>query len=350
MKKKIFFIMSTDDYSGAEIVNFNIIEQLKDNYDFYWVSRKGNINKALEQKNINWIEIEALTVKEIKRIVKTNRPDILHATDFRASVICALANTHTPLIEHLHNNAPWLKKISINSLAFLCAGLKAEKILTVSSSIEKEYIFSKFLKNKFLYIGNPVNNENILTNVKNINITKEYDICCVARITEAKDPIRFLNIINEIKKKKPALKVVWVGDGELRSEMESKIKELNLEKNIDLVGFQKNPYIYMLKSKIFMLTSKWEGFGLAVYEALTLGLPCIVSNVGGLPDIVNNECGKLCNKNEEFIHFIEILLENNSEYLKYKKNAQKRSVKLNNRTQYFSTIDSIYSSLKENKL
>ena len=38
--KKIFFVMSTDDYSGAEAVNFSIINNLKDKYEFYWVSRK----------------------------------------------------------------------------------------------------------------------------------------------------------------------------------------------------------------------------------------------------------------------------------------------------------------------
>ena len=129
MKKKIFFIMSTNDFSGAEFVNFSIIEGLKEKYDFYWVSSSGNINKFLDESNINWIEIKKLSVKEIKRIIKEYKPNILHATDFRASVICTLTNTKVPIISHLHNNAPWLKKVCINSFLFLYAGIKVNKIL-----------------------------------------------------------------------------------------------------------------------------------------------------------------------------------------------------------------------------
>ena len=77
MKKKVFFIMSTDDYSGAEAVNFSIIENLNEKYDFYWVSKKGKINNFLKENNIKWIEIKKLSIGEIKRIIKTYKPDIL---------------------------------------------------------------------------------------------------------------------------------------------------------------------------------------------------------------------------------------------------------------------------------
>ena len=313
-KKKIFFIMSTNDYSGAEAVNFSIIENLKEKYDFYWVSKKGKINNFLKEANIRWIEIKSLSISEIKRIVKENKPDILHATDFKASVICALANTKVFLIEHLHNNAPWLKKIGINSCAFLYAGLKANKILTVSESIEKEYIFSRYIRNKIECIDNPISRKKILSKVTNLNCEKIYDICCVARLTKLKNPYKFLNILSEIKKEKKDIKAVWVGDGELKDNILRKAIELNLNNNIVFVGFQKNPYIYMASSKIFMLTSNWEGYGLVAFEALTLGLPCVVSNVGGLPNVVDNECGKLCNSEEEFIKEINTLLKNNTIY------------------------------------
>ena len=116
-----------------------------------------------------------------------------------------------------------------------------------------------------------------------------------------------------------------------------------MNNNIEFVGFKKNPYKYMVKSKIFMLTSDWEGYGLVAYEALTLGLPCIVSNVGGLPNIVDNECGKLCNSNEDFIEETINLLSNSKIYNLKNKRALKKSELLENKEEYINKIKEIYN-------
>lgn len=340
--KKIFFIMSTNDYSGAEAVNFSIIDNLKDQYDFYWVSKKGKINNFLHEKGIKWIEIKKLSVPEIKKIIKNYKPDILHATDYRSSVICSLANKNKPLLLHVHNNGLWLKKLNFYSLSFLYAGIKCKKIITVSPSIENEYIFRSFFKNKFVCLGNPFSNKNIIQKVNNKDYNKKYDICCTARLTEAKNPLRFLEILCEIKKKKKDIKAIWIGTGENEVEFLQKIKELDLEENIKLAGFQKNPYKIMASSKIFLLTSKWEGFGLSALEALSLGLPAIVSNVGGLPYIINNKCGLICNSNKEFINEIVKLLTNNAYYEEKRICALKRAKELSNYPEYFNSIAKLY--------
>lgn len=341
-KKKIFFIMSTNAFSGAEAVNFRIIENLRNKYDFYWVSRKGPINQLLNEKKIKWIEISKLSQKEIKRVVKQYNPDILHATDFRASVVCSLANTGKYLISHIHNNSPWIKYPGINSIIFLYSGMKTDRILTVSKSIEKEYIFTPFLKSKMECIGNPISRKEILSKINKENKNKIYDICCVARITEQKRPELFLQIISEIKKQYPRIKSVWVGDGELKNRIIKLSKKLNLDKNIDFVGYLKDPYDYMQMSKIFMLTSAWEGYGLAAYEALSLGLPCVVSKVGGLPSIVDDSCGALCVRKKDFIDNAIKLLNSEVYYLNKKEKSIRRSIALENITKYMQQIDMLY--------
>ena len=193
--KKIFFVMSTDDYSGAEAVNFSIINNLSKEYDFYWVSKKGNINYFLEKNNIQHIEISQLSVKEINRVIREYKPDILHATDYKASVICSLSKKkNIPLISHLHNNSPWLSKIHPYSFALLFISLRSKWILTVSKSIEKEYIFSKFIKKKIKMIGNPISVENVVSKVDKCDFEKKYDFCCVGRLTTQKNPFKFLNV------------------------------------------------------------------------------------------------------------------------------------------------------------
>ena len=340
----VLHIVNSKIYSGLEKVACDIISNPNYEYNGIYVTQDGPIIKILQEKGIKYELIKKMSKKEIKRVIKKYKPDIIHAHDFTASVISAMCKKNVKLIEHLHNNCPWLKKPGIKSLAFLYSGLKANKILTVSDSIEKEYVFSKFIENKIICIGNPINIQEILDKVPNENKCKLYDICCVARLTKAKNPFRFIEIIKTLRKENNKIKVIWVGDGELMEEVQKEIVKNRLENNIELVGFQKNPYIYMSESKVFLLTSDWEGFGLVAAEALTLGLPCVVSNVGGLKEIVNDKCGKLCISNNEYIIEIEKLLCNDKYYEKKSQAALKQSNHLNNIVKYINRINKISKS------
>ena len=344
-KKIVLHVLASNNYSGAEYVVFKIIENLKSNYTILYCSPNGPIKEFLEEKKIKFVPLRKLDFREIKKVLREYNPDVVHAHDFRASVICSALNKNKNLILHIHNNAPWIKKISINSLLFLIASLKSNKILTVSESIEKEYIFSKYIKNKIKCIGNPLDVKYILKKVKNKRVEKRYDICCTARLTKQKNPIRFVDIINKLKLDMPNVKALWIGDGEMKDEVEQRIKKLNLENNIKLLGFKKNPYNYMKQSKIFLLTSDWEGYGIAAFEALTLGLPCIVSNVGGLSNIVDDTCGKLCEKDnlDEYIIYIKELLLNKKVLDNYAENAIKKSNGMKNIKEYMDKLIVVYN-------
>lgn len=342
--KKIAHIINSKIYSGLENVVVSIISELSDKYEMVYVTQDGPIVDILIEKNIPYYIIEKMSVKEIKKFIKNWNPDIIHAHDFTASVICASSNIKKPIINHLHNNPKWLSKISLNSLLYLFAASKAKRILVVSKAIQREFIFSNIIKNKIEIIDNPVDRKKVLKNTNTIDTKKIYDICCVARITECKNPFRFIEIINLLKEKKH-IKAVWVGDGDLLEICQRKIDELNLKDNISFVGFKKNPFEYINNSKIFVLTSDWEGYGLVAFEALTLGVPCVVSNVGGLPGIVDYNCGKLCNNEEQFVEEINKLLEDENYYNNKKINAIKKSEKLENTKNYMANLEKIYLAM-----
>lgn len=341
----VIHVANSKIFSGLESVACDIISSnLSNTYRLIYVTQNGAIVDVLKEKNIKYEIINRLNSREIKRVIKKYKPSIIHAHDFTASVICSFVKKKICLIEHLHNNCPWLKRYNLYSIAFLFAGLRADKILTVSESIENEYVFSNLIKKKIECIGNPISREKVLSNIKN-NYDKEYDLCCVARLTKQKNPYKFLEILNEIKDEYPCIKAVWVGDGELRKDILEQSKKLGLEDNIIFVGFKKNPYEYMAKSKIFLLTSDWEGFGLVAFEALTLGVPCVVSSVGGLSNIVDEKCGKLCFEKKDFINEIKLLLSDEEYYKKKKNNAKLQSIKLDNFSDYIRIIRKIYENL-----
>lgn len=340
-KKKIVFLVNSNAFSGLESVCMTIIEYLNKKYEFIYVTQDGPIVDVLKEKNINYFVIKKMSTKEIKRVVKELRPDIIHAHDYTASCISALAKLNIPIISHLHNNSPWIKTHHPFSFLYLYCSRRFDKILTVSDSIEEEYIFSKYINKKIINISNPVSRKYILDKVEK-HYEKIYDICNVGRLTSQKNPLKFIRIVNEVKKIIPNIKVVMIGDGELKSECINLINKLGLQNNIELLGFKKNPYEFMSKSKIFCLTSEWEGYGLVAFESLTLGLPCIVSPVGGLVNLVDEECGFLVYKEEDFKNSIIQILNDEIVYNEKSLKARQKANKLENIDLYCEKLEKIY--------
>ena len=91
-----------------------------------------------------------------------------------------------------------------------------------------------------------------------------------------------------------------IGTGPLFEECKSVIKELSLEENITLYGFQSNPYSYLKKCKCVIMPSLFEGFGLTAIESMILGIPVLNSGVGGLKAIFINEPNLICKSLEEY--------------------------------------------------
>ena len=69
-----------------------------------------------------------------------------------------------------------------------------------------------------------------------------------------------------------------LGEGEERSKLETLVQELGLEKEVSLPGFVDNPHKYMKRAAVFVLSSKWEGFGNVLVEAMALGTPVVSTN------------------------------------------------------------------------
>ena len=85
-------------------------------------------------------------------------------------------------------------------------------------------------------------------------------------------------------------KLIIVGDGILKKELESKIKALNLQDSIILKPFTKDIEREYLNASIYAMSSHWEGFGMVLAEASSYGLPCIAFDIKtGPSDIIADE-------------------------------------------------------------
>jgi glycosyltransferase involved in cell wall biosynthesis len=76
-------------------------------------------------------------------------------------------------------------------------------------------------------------------------------------------------------RKRQQVRLVILGEGDERPLLEAQIRELGLEQDVDLPGFVSNPYAYMARASLFVLSSRWEGLPTVLVEAMSLGTPVI---------------------------------------------------------------------------
>jgi glycosyltransferase involved in cell wall biosynthesis len=156
-------------------------------------------------------------------------------------------------------------------------------------------------------------NANILKEC--LNIPKEKTVIgMVARITEQKDPFFFLEIALEMKSRVRDSFFIFVGDGEMRVQVEEKINSSpNLSDCVLVTGWVENPELYIKCFDIGILTSKWEGFGLALVEYMASKIPIVATNVDGIPCVVTDGYSGLLSESgnvKQFANKICLLLKN----------------------------------------
>lgn len=338
--KKVLHLTMSNAHGGAETVIFSIIDNLNGQYDFKYLCPEGKIGDILREKNIEYKTFKSF--KEIKKKIEEINPDVIHAHDFTASVISGLFSGNRKIISHLHTSHRWIKGLNIKSLLYYLISFRFEKIVFVSKSMAKDMYFYNRLNKKAAILVNPIDKEKIL-NLSNAYCVREtYQLGFLGRLSHYKDPLKFIDIVKEVKQKNPNIKAVIVGDGELKESCKIKVKKLGLYENIDFKGFLKNPFPIVKNINILVMPSKLEALGLSAIEAMALSKPVIASDIGGLSDFINEKNGVLCNDFQEFVKGIEKLLNNRKEYSEIANNAAKTAITLSNTDKYMWEIDRLY--------
>ncbi len=174
-------------------------------------------------------------------------------------------------------------KQSFRWLALKC--VMSGKAIAVRGMSALSYLSNKGVNNSILFTPQNLHDFNLFKPLP--NVVKEYDLIYVGLISAYKRLDLMVEVIAEIKKKLPNIKLLIVGDGPLRFKIEQLIKQHNLENNIQLYGkckFKKLA-VELNKSKAFIMTSQGEGLPMAMIEALSCGLPVIVPDDADITQI-----------------------------------------------------------------
>ena len=190
-------------------------------------------------------------------------------------------------------------------------------IVTINERMKRGYEESVTLP-KIEKLYNFMGLENIVEKSK-IDIEEKFKyILSVGSLTDNKNQCLLIEAFADLKRRENiAEKLILIGEGKERARLEEKIKKLRMEKEIFLLGAKINPYNYIKRAELFVVTSKGEGFSLTTLEAMTLKTMVIATKTDGTIEILGNDSkyGRLVGSNRD---------ELSQEIAYYLKNIDKR--------------------------
>lgn len=110
-----------------------------------------------------------------------------------------------------------------------------------------------------------------------------------------KNPQLWLEAARQVLKVHPQARFVWLGEGPLLADLRRQVRDLSLQQEVLFAGYVADTSSWYARAAVYLQPSRMESHGIAVLEAMAHGVPCVVSDAGGLPDsVVDGETGYLC--------------------------------------------------------
>ena len=343
---KVMHVLNSRIYSGAEKVVCQIIKSFRDDagMEMVYCSPESEIvRQMLSEQDVTYLPMETMSTKELSRVIAEQKPDLIHAHDMRASFFSALCCGKIPLVSHIHNNAYDARGLSAKTVAYLLAGFRAKHILWVSNSSYEGYAFHKLFAKKSSVLYNIIDTEQIFEKKAKDETAYDYDMIYVGRLTFQKDPQRLMRLCARLKESKPDLKVAIVGTGELEDEVKALCEELNIQDNVQFLGFQSNPIKMIHDSKAMILTSRWEGTPMCALEAMALGTPVVSTPSDGMTDLLDDGVnGYLTDDDAQMAEKLLKIMTDPAHRTYLGENARKKFAEINDAPKYKQAIADCY--------
>ena len=246
------------DVSGVDLIDLNR------------GSKKGLFGKLL---NV------LVRVKEVKKIKKDRKIDIAYSFGPSANLVNALSKGnekvwlgvrgYDALPEHQYEKRLYKRADKV----ICCSKVMADDVGKMIHSNHVDYLYNPCEVEKFRELGLEKINPAHLRFLEE----KGPNIISVGRATDRKGFWHQIKSFALIKKSIPDAKLIFVGDGDFEA-YKKLADDLNIRQSILFAGVQKNPFSYLAKASLYLLTSSAEGFPNALVEAMAMGVPIMSTN------------------------------------------------------------------------
>ncbi|AXH11886.1 glycosyltransferase [Halarcobacter bivalviorum] len=284
----------------------------------------------------------------LKKHYKNNKIDVIHIHNSTVGKVALWGKQKfdIPYIVTEHSSAYARKLVSQKEISIYN---EVYKNASIRVAVSKE--FCKILENifnlKFDYIPNVVNTEYFLP--MNKKKKEKFKFVNIANLNKNKNQILLINAFSKEFKNNKNVKLSILGDGPEYNNLRNEIDKLNMQEQIRLLGFAPRNHVLeeLRNSDAFVLTSKYETFGVVAIEAMSCGLPIIATKCGGPESIIeNDDLGILVKNNDlkELSIFMKDMYENIEKY----DSRKIRNHVVNNFSEkaVFSKLISIYKKVK----
>ena len=318
----IFHLISSIDKGGAETHLYSLIKkQVKEKKKIYVIYLKGNdywkkyynkigvkVFKINFENNLNIFKFFFVLAKIKKIIIKYN-PDIIHAHLLTMELIGAIIKFNFKdkfkfiVTKHLDSffleasfgHRKFLKGLIIDKFIIN----QSNKVICISKQVKKYFNKKIPHKNKYkvIYYGFSVFNFKSSSNIKKVldkfrkkNKIKKNDkvFCNVARHVKQKSIHTILKAFSIYLQDKKNTKLILVGKGPETRNLKDLCDELEISRNVIWINNYENIKDIYLLSNVFILSSKYEGLGLVLLEALSSKIPIIATNTSAIPEVIKN--------------------------------------------------------------
>ncbi|MFJ2617860.1 CDP-glycerol glycerophosphotransferase family protein [Glutamicibacter sp. NPDC087344] len=267
-------------------------------------------------KNVNMSTIREIFKHEWVRCFGDSTFDTIIAFDgysvFWAELLLA-ANSNSKYI-WMHNDLMQDAKRTINgkmphykNLSSLFSLYNSfDKIVSVSpelTEINRAKMSAHAPREKFVTVQNFIDQDEVL------RLSEEYrnfvppktgkNFVTVGRLSPEKNQSRMIRAMKIVTEIHPDSNLYIIGDGPLYSNLEALISSLSLKDNVHLLGYHRNPHALVKKCDYFAFSSKYEGQGLAVIEAMVLGKPVVTTRYNVVDSVVGPEDGIITENTDE---------------------------------------------------
>jgi glycosyltransferase involved in cell wall biosynthesis len=150
-------------------------------------------------------------------------------------------------------------------------------------------------------------------------------VLTLGHVTEYKNPLLWLEIAKEVTRVRQDVEFLWLGEGNMLAQLQDLTKNI---RNINFVGHKDNIEDYYQKAYLYLQPSLKESLGISVLDAMSIGIPAIVSNVEGLPETtIHDLSGFICmsNEPEEYVDCILKLISDEGLRSEMGTNSKKRA-------------------------
>jgi glycosyltransferase involved in cell wall biosynthesis len=309
--KTIAIFIQSLAIGGSERMTLNLVKGLVQQdiqVDLLLANHSGELLSEVPPK-VTVIDLKGkrvlFSLLSLVRYLRKQRPDLLYSVQTHTSLIAIwavkLAQVHTPVVISQRTTlsvslaaSPTIRNWLIIKLARLLFRSAYAAICVSQGVADDLFEITGMPRQKTHVIYNPSVTPELeqkaRESISHPWFTPEAPpvILAVGRLATVKDYPTLLRAFFIICQKRP-VHLLILGEGKERASLEALVRQLGLTENVQMPGFVENPFAYMALARLLVLSSRWEGFGNVLVEALACGTPVVSTDCRSGPrEILEN--------------------------------------------------------------